>query len=575
MRRHLREGTFFCTPLLEMQQVPGRDWVKELLEELDSTHNGGGIAADFILDEGEIITLLVKRAPEKFQLRVRDAFAGWLQRHVQRVQSPEIVVHFLNHGWPIEKGGTQSITFYQAFCLFFREKLKNRPEVFRDFVGQTLSEVAGNQNILVGLPVQVAEILKKLDRQTPPTFEDFQNWLGRQFIKLEGMLGAIGSDVKDIKTGQARLESGQTEIKAGLAKMERQLSAPFAPRPGLAPPLPSLIIGRTEALHELKTRLGVVGNRGAAEQMQVLTAMRGLPGVGKTTIAAALAHDPDVQKAFPDGTLWASLGQKPELLSELAVWGRALGTDDLLRCRDLEEATVRMTGLLQQKRMLLIVDDAWESSHVMSFKVGGAGCAMLVTTRETSLAKAVAPTEADIYLLDVLTDEQALELLQRLAPAVVAQYSGQAMELVRELEGLPLGIQVAGRMLSVEAGHGFGVGELLADLRAGKKLLEAQAPADRADLAKETIPTVAVLLQKSTDRLDPKTRELYAYLAAFAPKPATFDLRAMQAVWEVADPKPAVRNLVDRGLLEWVEKIDRYQMHALLVLHARSLCTPE
>jgi hypothetical protein len=318
-----------------------------------------------------------------------------------------------------------------------------------------------------------------------------------------------------------------------------------------------------------------LGNKSETARIQILTAMRGLPGVGKTTIAAALAHDLDVQKTYPDGVLWASLGQKPELLSELATWGRALGTDDLLKCRDLQEATTRMAGLLQNKRMLLIVDDAWDVNHVIPFKVGGAGCAMLVTTRETSLANAIAPTDANVYLLGVLSDEKALELLKLLAPSVVSQFPGQSLELVRELEGLPLGIQVAGRMLKVEAGHGFGVSELLAELRAGKRILQAQAPVDRADLAKETIPTVAVLLQKSTDQLDSEIRERYASLAAFAPKPATFDLRAMQAVWQVEDPKPTVRVLVDRGLLEPVQGTNRYQMQALLVLHARSLCSHE
>jgi len=225
--------------------------------------------------------------------------------------------------------------------------------------------------------------------------------------------------------------------------------------------------------------------------------------------------------------------------------------------------------------MLLIVDDAWEVSHVIPFKIGGTGCAMLVTTRETGLAKSIAPTDANVYLLDVLSDEKALDLLKLLAPSVVSQFPDQSLELVRELEGLPLGIQVTGRMLNVEASHGFGVKELLADLRIGKTLLEAQAPADRIDLVKETIPTVAVLLQKSTDRLDPETRERYAYLAAFAPKPATFDLRAMKAVWQIEDPKPTVRILVDRGLLELVEETGRYQMHALLVLHAKSLCSNE
>lgn len=346
-------------------------------------------------------------------------------------------------------------------------------------------------------------------------------------------------------------------------------------KPGLAPPLPSLVVGRDEALQELKKRLGIAGEKQEITSIQILTAVRGWPGVGKTTIAAALAHDSDIRKAFPDGVLWTSLGQKPDVLSELATWGRALGSDDLLRCRDLSEATTHLAGLLRNKRTLLIVDDAWEAEHVTPFKAGGAGCAMLVTTRVNSVAQAIAPTPAHIYRLAVLTNEKAIELLKLLAPAVVAQSPQQSLELVRELEGLPLAIQVAGRLLHVEASYGFGVSELLEELRAGKKLLEAKAPADQAEVADQTVPSVAALLQKSTDRLDPETRERFAYLGAFAPKPATFDLRAMKAVWQVEDPKPTIRVLVDRGLLELVEEIGRYQMHALLALHARSLCSPE
>jgi hypothetical protein len=104
--------------------------------------------------------------------------------------------------------------------------------------------------------------------------------------------------------------------------------------------------------------------------------------------------------------------------------------------------------------------------------------------------------------------------------------------------------------------------------------LEATAPADRVDLANETTPTVAVLLQKSTEYLDDNTRDCFAYLGVFAPKPATFDLAAMKAVWQVEDPKPIARQLADRGLLEPVGS-GRFQMHALLVIHAKSLLTEE
>lgn len=346
-------------------------------------------------------------------------------------------------------------------------------------------------------------------------------------------------------------------------------------RPGSAPPMPSLIVGREDALRDLKTRLDVTASRQTAANVQVLTAIRGWPGVGKTTVASALAHDPDIATAFPDGVLWISLGPEPSLLSDLATWGRALGTDELLYAKTLEEASTQLAGLLRDKRMLLIVDDVWEPAHAVPFKVGGRGCAMLITTRNTSVAQALAPTPNDIYKLLVLTDEKALELLQTLAPTVVAQYLQESLELVRELEGLPLALQVAGHMLNIEMSYGFSVIDLLAELREGAKLLEAQAPADRTDLANETTPTVAVLLKRSTDRLDDVARDCFAYLGAFAPKPATFAHAAMKAVWQVADPKFVIRTLVDRGLLEFLPSIERYQMHALLVAHAKSLLTED
>jgi hypothetical protein len=64
---------------------------------------------------------------------------------------------------------------------------------------------------------------------------------------------------------------------------------------------------------------------------------------------------------------------------------------------------------------------------------------------------------------------------------------------------------------------------------------------------------VAALLQRSTDLLDKETRQRFAYLGLFVPKPATFDLDAMAVAWSVTDPRPTARLLVNRGLLEPAE----------------------
>lgn len=272
------------------------------------------------------------------------------------------------------------------------------------------------------------------------------------------------------------------------------------------------------------------------------------------------------------GVLWAALGPNPQVVAGLTAWARTLALDGLSRLSDVAELSRHLARHLADKRMLLIVDDVWDERDAIPFVVGGHGCAHLITTRLPRVAEALAPTPEAIYRLPVLGEESALELLRTLAPGVVRDHPVECRELVRELEGLPLALQVAGHLLQAEARLGWDVADLLAELRSGLVLLRQDAPPDLVDLASQTIPTVAVLLKRSTGRLDASTRDCFALLGVFPSKPATFDLEALGAVWEVPDPRSTVRVLVDRGLLEPVGE-GRFQMHALLVLHARALLT--
>lgn len=342
-----------------------------------------------------------------------------------------------------------------------------------------------------------------------------------------------------------------------------------SPALGTAPLKPALVIGRDNDLKQLKQRLGISSEVTGPTRIEVLTAIRGWPGVGKTTLAAELAHDQDVKTLFPDGVLWASLGQQPSLFGELVAWGRALGVPEITQARTIEEASNLLRGRLRSERYLLIVDDAWKPEHVAPFNIGGSGCALLITTRLPEVSRAIAPSPEDIYILGILREADGLKLLRALAPEVVTDHEEASRELINDLEGLPLAIQVAGRLLYKEASYGFGVTQLLAEIREGAKLIEAQAPVDRIEIARETTPTVAALLNKSTDLLDESTLDRFAYLGVFAPKPATFDAEAMKDVWEEDDPKPTIRALIDRGLLE-PSRQRRYWMHAILVAHAKS-----
>ncbi len=344
------------------------------------------------------------------------------------------------------------------------------------------------------------------------------------------------------------------------------------PRGIAPPPPPRIFIGRKDALQDIK-RLLTVNRRSKNEEN--ITVIRGWPGVGKTSVVSAIGHDPEIARAFKDGVLWISLEQKPNIITEMARWGRALGSEEILKALTVRDATAQLAALLSRREMLLIVDDVWETGHAAAFtNAAGEQCSVMVTTRLTQIAEDLTVGKNRIYNLPVLTEDFALKVLQILVPEVVLQNENKCRELVRDLGCLPLALHVAAGVLRSENNMGWGVADLIDRIRIGTEPINSEpAPMDRIE-KDGTIPSVKALLQRSTDVLDERTRDYFICLGAFPPKPATFDLSALRAVWLVDDPKPIVRQLVGHGLLE-PDGRGRFQMHRILVDHARSLCTEE
>jgi hypothetical protein len=378
-------------------------------------------------------------------------------------------------------------------------------------------------------------------------------------------------------------DNQNADLTVSFAENSRILQASFTPDsyrkaweilypvpPGIAPPFPPRVfIGREDSLQDIKRLLTVNQRSGNGEN---ITVIRGWPGVGKTSLVSAIGHDDEIARTFKDGVLWISLEQKPNIITAMDRWGRALGSEDILKAPTVKEATALLAALLRKRRMLLIVDDVWETGHAAAFtEAAGEQCSVMITTRLTKIAEALTTDQNHAYNLPVLTEDFALRLLRILVPEVVSQNEGDCLELVRDLQCLPLALHVAAGLLRSEATMGWGVTNLIKEIREGTELINKQAPNDRMEKDGD-IPSVRALLQRSTDVLDEPIRDCFMYLGAFAPKPATFDLPALQAVWQVDDPKPTVRQLVGHGLLEPVGG-GRFQMHRILADFARSLCT--
>ncbi len=161
----------------------------------------------------------------------------------------------------------------------------------------------------------------------------------------------------------------------------------------LAPPyLSHKLVGRDDLLCDLKQRLFAGGS-------VALTALNGLPGVGKTTLALALAHDPEVLDHFQDGVLWVGLGRNGDVLSELRTWALALGISsaEVSEQTGLKESTRAISRAIGGRRMLLVADDIWSLEAALAFRLTGPNCAYIVTSRlrEVALAIVSKPTTVE------------------------------------------------------------------------------------------------------------------------------------------------------------------------------------
>lgn len=177
-----------------------------------------------------------------------------------------------------------------------------------------------------------------------------------------------------------------------------------------------------------------------------------------------------------------------------------------------------------------------------------------------------------MYFVRGLELSKGLELLAALAPDVVRSHRSACESLLADIDGLPLAITVAGRMLQREYSAGGDVGELLAAIRTDARVLLSQpVPPDMIDLLNQTTCDVAAVLRRSTASLSPEQRWQFARMGAFAPSPATFDLAFAARCWKVssAEAKVAARTFVDLGLLE-ASRRGVMQIHPLvkaLALH--------
>jgi len=344
------------------------------------------------------------------------------------------------------------------------------------------------------------------------------------------------------------------------------LSPPPLYDPTIPLPLTEIggLVGRDELFDLLRQRL-------CTSKRSHLTALGGLPGVGKTALAIELTYDCEVQRHFNDGVLWVELGPAPDVPGLLRRWGTLLGftaaeMSNLINEESWARAIHTAIGL---RRMLLVIDDAWKSAEALAFKIGGPNCAYILTTRIPSVALHFANDGA--FTVRELNEEDGLRLLACFAPDMVTSEQGAARALVRSVGGIPLALTLMGKYLQSQTydGQPRHLRAGLEHLRHTKERLHLtilQSPLERRTCLLEGTPlSLEAVIGISNWQLDEAARRALAMLSALPPKPHSFSEEAALVVSAV--PVEVLDTLIHAGLLESTGP-GRYTLHCTIADYA-------
>lgn len=285
------------------------------------------------------------------------------------------------------------------------------------------------------------------------------------------------------------------------------------------------------------------GARGAT--MGTTTALRGAGGFGKTALAQAICRDPGVHERYPDGVLWATMGEDvdpPGRLSRVRELIRWWTDQEPLAYETATAAGAKLRELLNGHRVLLVVDDVWRPEDVTPFQGLAAGSALLVTTRDSRTL----PVDRTAIEVDAMTSSEAVALLGAGLPG---ESSAKLAALAARLGEWPLLLTIVnGQLRKLVTEDGLPSAEALREV--GEALdAEGLTAFDREDVESRN-RAVARTLSASLQRLSETERRRYEELAVF-PEDRDVPLSVLERLWQVGayEAKKLCGRLHDLSLL--------------------------
>ena len=323
--------------------------------------------------------------------------------------------------------------------------------------------------------------------------------------------------------------------------------------------------GRKRELAKLKCRASD-GGKGPV----VICAVDGVGGIGKTALAVRFAHE--VVDSFPDGQLYVNLRgfdpDQPPLTPQdvLGQFLRALGVDPERIPDDPLERAALYRSALAGRRVLIVLDNAIAPDQVRPLLPGSPTCLTLVTSRN-SLAGLTAREGARRMTLDILTGDEAVTLLARIAGRQRIHLESDAAKALAKLCGhLPLALRIAGERIAARTN--LALAELAEELEGEHNRLDMLA-ADGDDTT-----AVRAVFSWSYRALEPTGAHAFRMLGLH-PGPE-FGAPAAAALIGTAPAttRRLLQTLTSCHLLQESSR-DRYRLHDLVRLYAAERAAAE
>jgi tetratricopeptide (TPR) repeat protein/transcriptional regulator with XRE-family HTH domain len=420
------------------------------------------------------------------------------------------------------------------------------------------------------------------DRLTyKPKVEFFQRLRERRGLSIVDLAAECGvgeRTMRKLLNGEP-VESGVLDKVAGKLRVPRwhhlvadedqhRLSdapaePPAEPSEGTKPPAPAVVsrlfqlpaavadfTGREDEFRRMVERLTGGGT-------VAVSALRGMGGVGKTSLAVKVAHA--VKDHFPDGQLVVELrGTSDNPVTPAEAMARVIRDfhPDAGKLPDTAAELLPLyRGVLAGKRALVLLDNARDEGRVQDL-VTPPPAGFLLTSRA-----ALALDGVESVRLDLLPPDEALALLRGI---VGAKGSDDELRAVATLCGrLPLALRVAGDFLRLHPN--WTAAKFIEALKDEGRRLERLKGKTR----EKDVEAVLALSARQLVQDNPEQAERWQALAVF---PADFDSLAAAAVWDLTagdEPDTATAEdeltaLLDRSLVQFDEGTGRYSLHDLM-----------